>query len=359
MMEQSALRILSVADGMSWNRELLALPGYHALQTWQWGLVKSRFGWQMHPLRFLDGEKAVGQALLLTRNLPGLPWRLAYTPRGPLFPYEDADLTAALLSALQREARRRRALFLKIDPDIDPNSVAGRALRERLSASGWRFSPQQIQFRNTALLDLSADEGTLLAGMKQKSRYNVRLAARKGVRVEIGTEADFPAFYSLYQETAARDRFLIRPYAYYETAWRTFRRAGMGVLLLAFVPGEENAVAGLFLFLFGRKAWYMYGASSSRGRKLMPNYLLQWEAMRWAKAHGVVTYDLWGAPEQLTESDPMWGVYRFKIGLGATFREGLGAWDYPFHRSAYRLYLDALPRLLSFWRRVTGNAGRS
>ncbi len=357
-MSKHAFRVVQVKDGAAWNRALLTWPGYHALQTWQWGSVKCRFGWRMHPLRFLDGNKIVGQALLLTRNLPGWPWCLAYTPRGPVFPYANTDLAIALIGALQREARRRRALFLKIDPDIDPNSNAGHVLRDGLSSNGWRFSPQQIQFRNTAVLDLSSDEATLLAGMKQKSRYNVRLAMRKKVRVVVATEADFPLFYALYQETAARDRFLIRPYTYYETAWRTFRQAGMGVLLLASVPGEDDPVAGLFLFHYGHKAWYMYGASSAQGRKLMPNYLLQWEAIRWAKAHGVIEYDLWGAPDQLTESDPMWGVYRFKVGLGATFREGLGAWDYPFHRLPYRLYLDVLPRLLAFWRRAAGNAGR-
>ncbi len=346
------LQVIPITDAAAWNRALLQLPGYHALQTWQWGELKSQFGWQMHPLSFREEGKPVGQALLLTRQLPGLPWKLAYTPRGPIFPFQDIERSTQLLERLQEEARRRRALFLKIDPDVALDNENGQALREWLAAHGWRFSPQQIQFRNTALLDLSADDETLLARMKQKSRYNIRLAARKGVQVRPGDQGDFPSFYKLYEETAKRDGFLIRPYAYYETSWRLFLQEGMGMLLLAYLPAEKAPVAGIFLFLMDKKAWYMYGASSNRGRKYMPNYLLQWEAMRRVKANGVIHYDLWGAPEQLHEADPLWGVYRFKAGLGAVFRAGLGAWDYPFHKLPYRLYLDLLPRLLALRRRL-------
>jgi peptidoglycan pentaglycine glycine transferase (the first glycine) len=187
-----------------------------------------------------------------------------------------------------------------------------------------------------------------LAGMKQKTRYNVRLAARRGVTIRQATTADMELFYQLYTETSSRDGFIIRPAGYYHDAWASFMEQGRAQLLLAEVDGE--AVAGLMLFLFGSTAWYMYGASSDRHRKRMPNQLLQWEAIRQARAAGCSLYDLWGAPDQLDESDPMWGVTRFKLGLGGELARGLGAWDYAYNRPVYRLIAFAMPRYLALLR---------
>jgi lipid II:glycine glycyltransferase (peptidoglycan interpeptide bridge formation enzyme) len=184
--------------------------------------------------------------------------------------------------------------------------------------------------------------------MKQKTRYNVRLAGRRGVTVRQGDLSELDLFYRLYAETAKRDSFTIRAPEYYLDAWATFLERGQAHLLLAGLEGET--VAGLMLFTFGPVAWYMYGASSNRHRKHMPNQLIQWEAIRRAKASGCTLYDLWGAPDNLDESDPMWGVVRFKLGLGGQLARGLGAWDYPTSRLAYWLYTVAMPRYLGILR---------
>jgi lipid II:glycine glycyltransferase (peptidoglycan interpeptide bridge formation enzyme) len=115
------------------------------------------------------------------------------------------------------------------------------------------------------------------------------------------------------------------------------------------VDGE--AVAALIVFRFCGKAWYLYGMSRSLHREKMPNYLLQWEAMRRAKAAGCTVYDLWGAPEVFNESDPLWGVFRFKLGLGGVVHRTIGAWDLPIRPVLYRLYTHLLPRLLAIMRR--------
>jgi peptidoglycan pentaglycine glycine transferase (the first glycine) len=169
-----------------------------------------------------------------------------------------------------------------------------------LRARGWQPSAQPIQFANTVLLDLEHSEEDLLASMKSKSRYNTRLARRRGVTVRLGTGADLPLFFDLYAETAGRDGFPIRPRAYYLDAWASFLELGRARLLLAEVEGE--AVAGLILLLFGPTAWYMYGASSTRHRERMPNNLLQWEAIRQAQEAGCSpTACIW------TSSPAMWG----------------------------------------------------
>ena len=348
-------------DREAWNRGLLRFPTPHVLQTWEWGEVKAQTGWRAFPLVLKREAEVVGQALLLRRPVPFTPLGLGYVPKGPVVDWEDQEAVDATLRALVRVAHRLRLLFLKIDPDVDPDTPAGRHVLATLQTLGWRFSPQQIQFRSTVLVDLTGDEDDLLARMKSKWRYNIRLARRRGVTVRRGTEDDLPVFYGLYEETARRDGFLIRPYGYYEYTWRHFMARKMAVLLLA--EREGQTVAGLMLFLFGRRAWYMYGASrGGEARRHMPNHLLQWEAMQVARARGCTVYDMWGAPDELVDTDPMWGVYRFKAGFGGRFQRWIGAWDYPVYPTLYGLYAHILPRVmhtLSRWQTQVRRAVRA
>ncbi|MFC2030201.1 lipid II:glycine glycyltransferase FemX [Chloroflexota bacterium] len=369
--EAGALVCREVAEAGEWDELLRALPDAHILQSWTWGQFKARHGWSATRLVFLEGGLPVAAASVLQRKLPRLPISILYVSKGPAIAWDDTVRARRLLAELEHLARRRRALFIKIDPDVyyheDSGSATGaqeevdRVLLRAASASqmarilterGWCPSDEQIQFRNTVLLDLQKPEEELLAAMKQKTRYNIRLASRKGVTVCKGTSEDMGTFYRLYSETAERDGFLIRPFDYYVDAWGSFLERDMAHLLLAKVEGE--ATAGLILFTFGPTAWYMYGASSNRHRKLMPNNLLQWEAIRQAKSAGSTLYDLWGAPDHLDESDPMWGVVRFKLGLGGRLVRGLGAWDYATNRLAYHSYTTIMPRYLNWLRRRAG-----
>jgi lipid II:glycine glycyltransferase (peptidoglycan interpeptide bridge formation enzyme) len=153
----------------------------------------------------------------------------------------------------------------------------------------------------------------------------------------------------MYVETGARDGFLVRPFTYYRAIWERLLAGGLAHLLLAELEGTP--IAGLILFRFGPTAWYFYGASTSRDRELMPNHALQWAAMRWAKSLGCTRYDWWGAPDALDESDPMWGVYRFKQGFGGEIVPWIGAWDYPVSPLLYWLYTVAMPRIMERMRR--------
>ncbi len=293
---------------------------------------------------------------MLRRRLRPLSFTILYVPKGPCLDAADAPSVERMLDALEALARRERALFVKIDPDLplscgldEPvDSPPGVAFRDRLAARGWRFSADQIQFRNTVLLDLAPDEDALLAAMKQKTRYNIRLAARRGVTVRAGGPADFDLLAAMYAETAARDGFAIRPAAYYQDAWQTFADAGMGHLLLAEFDGRP--LAAVFLVSDGERAIYMYGASTDEERQRMPNYLLQWEAIRWARAQGCTTYDFWGAPDTFDERDRLWGVWRFKAGFEGRVVRHLGAWDYAPRPLLYHLYAVLMPRYLDWLR---------
>ncbi|MCU0487820.1 MAG: peptidoglycan bridge formation glycyltransferase FemA/FemB family protein [Anaerolineales bacterium] len=370
-----------MSSSRSWNEQISHLPGAHVLQSSQWGEVKNRFGWQAaHYLWIRAGEQTTPRmtalhdlaadtvsqvdaaAMILTRAIHflGLSIKVMYVPKGPLLDWQHADLRRQVLSDLAGLARRQRALFIKIDPDIPlgagwpglPASRAdesGQAILSELAKTGWRESEEQIQFRNTVLLDLRLSEAELLANMKPKTRYNLRLAERKGVLIRLGTPADLPLLYQMYAETSLRDGFVIRSEEYYHAVWLTFLQAGLAEILIA--EADNEPVAALILFSFSQTAWYLYGMSRQAQREKMPNYLLQWRAIQRAKERGCQVYDLWGAPDRLDETDPMWGVYRFKEGLGGQLVRHIGAWDLPVQPRGYWLYTQALPKILNFMRR--------
>ena len=329
-----------VTDPSLWNTTLAALPYRHVLQTWEWGQFKGRWGWTP---RYFVNEEHTAAALVLRRTVSPLKLSILYVPKGPALDYRDAALADRVLDDLVEVARRDRALFIKIDPDLPQPD------RAILLDRGWRYSAEQIQFRNTMLIDLTHSEDELLAAMKPKTRYNVRLAQKKGVTIRLGDLSDLDLLYAMYAETAQRDGFIIRPIAYYRDAWGSFIRSGLAQPLIAEV--DQQAVAGLILFRFADRAWYMYGMSRNLHRDKMPNHLLQWEAMRWSKMQGCTVYDLWGAPDELNENDSMWGVYKFKEGLGAEFVPHVGAYDFVTSRAGYWLYTQAMPRVLNMMRR--------
>lgn len=343
----SPLYLLEEARG--WNARVLGLPHPHFLQSYQWGEIKRAHGWRPQRLVWEGGAAGV---LLRQRG----PFRVAYAPRGPLADWDDPQAWEEALERLETLGRGSGALFLKIDPDLPAGHPAEDALRRRR----WRPSAEQVQFRNTLLVDLAPAEEELLAGMKPKTRYNLRLAMRRGVEVRSGEGEDLRVFYRMYRETAARQGFPIRPWEYYRTVWQTFLEAGMAALFVAWREGQP--LAGLFAVAFGPRSYYFHGASREEGREHMPSHLLQWEAMRWSRARGCAVYDLWGAPDELSERDPMWGVYRFKEGFGGRLFRGTGAWDLALRPAAAWLYRQVVPRLLALSRRrqllEAGGGGR-
>ncbi|MEW6241388.1 MAG: peptidoglycan bridge formation glycyltransferase FemA/FemB family protein [Chloroflexota bacterium] len=368
-----------------WNQLIASLPNPHFLQTYEWGQVKAKYGWTpLYAVWGANGEFKVesdyenlssfvfpvaAAALILKRIVPirGFAAKLSilYSPKGPLLDWNDTSLRSRVLNDLQSFAKRQGAIFLKLDPDVvlgmgvpgaedAAEDANGQAVVSELKGRGWVFSSDQIQFKNTVLIDLSASEDEMLARMKQKTRYNIRLAEKKGVAVRVGNIGDLPMLYRMYAETSVRDGFVIRDEGYYQTAWQTFMQSATvhgqpsTVPLIAEVNGEP--IAGLFLFMFAGRAYYVYGMSRDEHREKMPTYLLQWEAMKRAKAAGCTVYDLWGAPDEFTENDSLWGVYRFKEGLGGRVVRTLGAWDFAPNKFWYKMYAEVMPRVLDIMR---------
>jgi peptidoglycan pentaglycine glycine transferase (the first glycine) len=383
-------------ENNGWNSLISNLPNPHFLQTYEWGQVKAKYGWrpiyivwdkegkvrQEKDLTHLSSFVSIPSAacMILKRTIPmgGMSARLSilYAPKGPLLDWTNESLKNQVLNDLQAFAKKEGAIFLKIDPDVvlgkgipssqdDVIDSGGQAVMSELKRRGWRYSGDQIQFKNTVLIDLSPSEEELLARMKQKTRYNIRLAEKKNVVLRVGKLDELPMLYKMFAETSVRDRFVIRDEGYYKTVWQTFIANESSAIselqspitnpqfpfaepLIAEVNHEP--VAAIFVFYFAGRAYYVYGMSRDTHREKMPTYLLQWEAMKRAKAKGCNVYDLWGAPDVFNESDSMWGVYRFKEGLGGKVVRTLGAWDFAPNPFWYKLYSEILPRILDVMR---------
>jgi len=323
----------AITDDSRWDGLLAEMPNAHFLQSSAWLRFKAAYGWTAQRYRITGSAGELGYAAVLTRRL-GRTFTVAYVPRGPLLLQPRPDSLVESLARLEPLARRQRWLMLKVDPELWDADVHW--ARASLQARDWRPG-EAVQFRNTVQLPLTGTEDDLLAAMKPKTRYNVRLAMRRGVSVRPLDAGELHLAFDLYRQTALRDGFIVRPRSYYEHLWRSLMDAGMGVVLAAELDGQLLAL--LVAVAYGHNCWYFHGASGEEGRSHMPTYLLQWEAMRWGRARGCSTYDLWGAPESPDDpDDDMAGVLRFKLGFGGQFRDGLGAWDYAPSPLLYRLY---------------------
>jgi peptidoglycan pentaglycine glycine transferase (the first glycine) len=328
----------------TWDDFVTRHPRGHLLQTSDWGALKGQFGWEAQLVTWHKGDALAAGAQVLYRWLPGGRFfSVAYVPRGPVVDWDDPAAVRAILSQLTAEARKHRAIFVRIEPGLAEEE---RTMPDRLLGEmGFHTVRRTIQPRRTVLVDISGGEDGILGRMKQKTRYNIRLAGRKGVVVRLGGRDDLPAFTQLVQVTGGRQDFGVHSPAYFRAAYDQFSADDRVGLLLAEYEGRP--LAGLMVFALGETAWYLYGASSDEERQRMPAYLLQWEAMRWARAKGCTHYDLWGVPDEdeetleaefLDRSDGLWGVYRFKRGFGGRLIRWAGAYDRVFNRPLYWLF---------------------
>ncbi|MGI6533862.1 MAG: lipid II:glycine glycyltransferase FemX [Peptococcia bacterium] len=362
-------RLLNAEEKEYYNRFVLSAPKGHILQSWEWGELKGKGEWQPYRMiveRVGEGESQeptpVAAISILARQIPLLGKQIFYAPRGPVGDIHDAALMDFLFAEVRKLAQEKGAVFLKIDPDIrlDDKEFLEYLKTRRFKAAGQAEGFEGIQPKFVFRLDLSPDLDTLFSNFHSKTRYNIRLSTKKGVTVKENCNIGYlPVFYEILKETAERDKFLIRPYHYFEDMWNTLAPAGFLRLFMAYY--EERPIAGTLAFLFGDKAWYIYGASSNRDRRVMPNYLLQWTMIQWAKVSGCKMYDFRGVSGNLSEDNPLYGLYRFKKGFNGDFTEFVGEYDLVFKPFAYRLwtileplYQKNIRRLIALKKKLRG-----
>ena len=313
-----------------WDQFLTKFPDAHLLQMGEWGELKKDFGWK--PVRIVSASVGVQ---ILFRRLP-LGFTIGYMPK-PVDSGQLAVDSESFWSEVNSICKKNRAVFLKFEPDAWDSTF-------RIPHSAFRISPHNIQPPRTITLEIQDSEEDILARMKPKCRYNIRLAEKKGVTVRAW--GDVPAFHEMMTVTGGRDGFGVHSKEYYQRAYELFHPKGTCELLVAEYEGKP--LASLMVFANAKRAWYVYGASNNEERNRMPTYLLQWEAIRWAKARGCEEYDLWGVPDEDEETleaqfesrhDGLWGVYRFKRGFGGQLKRAVQALDRVYNPLLYKIYL--------------------
>jgi peptidoglycan pentaglycine glycine transferase (the first glycine) len=324
-LQTETMPIVSLTD---WNHFLAQYPDAHLLQTGEWGELKSAFGW--NPVRIISGDLGVQ---ILFRNLP-LGFTIGYIPKAVI---SNQSISEQFWNEIDSACKSHRAIFLKLEPDSWDSEFI-------LHPSSFIISKHNIQPPRTIIIDIRGSDDEILAKMKQKTRYNIRLAEKKGVTARAWD--DIASFHKMMLVTGGRDGFGVHSLEYYRRAYELFHPKGMCEILVAEYEGKF--LATLFVACNGNRAYYLYGASTDEERNRMPTYLLQWEAMRWAKARGCEEYDLWGVPDEdeatleanfETRRDGLWGVYRFKRGFGGELRRAVQAMDRVYNPLLYWTYL--------------------
>jgi lipid II:glycine glycyltransferase (peptidoglycan interpeptide bridge formation enzyme) len=337
-----------------WNQFLRRFPDAHILQTTEWGEFKSAFGWKASWVISSQGSE-IGAQVLLRSIFPGIT--MAYIPKGPIFSpagFKGDSSWKPFWKDVDILCRRKKVAFLKVEPDFWIKKESYNPVKNEnppISNDpgiyqipvGFIQSESTVQPRRTIVLDIDDNDTVILGQMKQKTRYNIKLAQKH--KVETLPSDDIDNFYNMMEITGNRDQFAIHSLAYFKKVYSIFHL--QKACQLFFARHGDDLLAGMIVFKHGKRAWYFYGASNNHKRELMPTYALQWEAIRWARAQGCLEYDLWGIPdydldfleaEFAHRQDQLWGVYRFKRGFGGEVRRAAGAWDRVYNPLIYKIY---------------------
>ncbi len=332
------VREAAAQDREQYDRFVAYHPTGSVLQSWEWGTLKERQHWRAVRLLARDGlGRLCGAASVLWRPLP-VGGAILYLPRGPVLNFHDSRLLDAMTSALRRLGERQHAVLCKIDPYISPpDPLLVRALKVRGFVTGHRRGHfEGMQPRFNVVVPLTGGADTVLSHCHAKTRYNIRLATRRGVQVRRGRREDLASFHHLLMITCARNGFAERSLCYFTDVWDALAPTGHMELYLA-SAAEHDLAAGI-LFLFGNKAVYAYGASGNEHREHMAPYALQWVMIQRALERGCTSYDMTGVPRRLQENEPGYGLYRFKRGFWSEVSEFVGEMDLPLHPARYRLW---------------------
>ena len=298
------------------NSFLLNQKHAQFVQSWEWGEFQKSFGRKVVRLGFYEHGNLIF-ALNLIKNQFPLGLNYFYSPRIGIKHLSEDQLNS-VFSEIAESTKKEKVTFFRFDP------------RSKLPATRFQYPLKKtihVQPPKTLILDLGKSEDELLSGMHQKTRYNVRLARRKGVKVRETGESEFSKWWEIMEETKNRDQFRLHKKRYYE------KMLSIDFIKLLVAEYDGKIIAGNIISLFGDMVTYVHGGSSNQYRNVMAPYLLQWEAIKQAKEKGVDYYDLNGIDEK------MWpGVTRFKKGFGGEEINYPGTFDLVFNKNKYQLY---------------------
>lgn len=304
-------------------------------QSSYWPRVKE--GWEWAGIISRGADELIRGAMgVLIQHLPALHTAFLYAPRGPVCDLHDAEVLQDLKSGVDVLAEKYHAHSFKCDPDVLASDETFLELMKEMGfvriAGPTGFETIQARFNYRLYLN-GRDEASLLENLTQKTRYNVRLAQRKGVEIRVCGQEHVGDFWRLMQVTGERDGFNIRPQEYFSRmldALGDHARLYMGFY-------QDVPICGALTTNYAGKTCYVYGASDNAHRNVMPNYLMQWEMIRWAVETNCAVYDFQGVSGDMDESNPMYGLYRFKRGFGGQLDELAGEFDYVYHPAVKKM----------------------
>ena len=305
----------------------------HPLQSWSWGEFRKAMGKRVIRLGEFDGKQIKSGWQMTIHPILRTGYSVGYLPKTGL-------PTRETMKALAEVAVKERMLFVKLEPNV-------RATQENISK--WQMvinegkyqtwlSPKPLFTKYSFQLKLNKSEEALLTAMHGKTRYNIRLAKRKGVEVRIDNSAKaIEKYLALTAETTKRQQYFAHDRSYHKKMWQVMKASGIANLIVA--TYENKILTTWILFVLNGIAYYPYGASTRENREVMANNLVMWEAIKWAKAQGCQIFDMWGSlgPEP-DKNDPWYGFHRFKAGYGAELVEFLGSYDLVINEPGYKLY---------------------
>jgi lipid II:glycine glycyltransferase (peptidoglycan interpeptide bridge formation enzyme) len=333
------MEIITITDSKKWTDFLTATPGASGLEflvSPQWAEIMAREWKTVLPLAATDGSGNLSALFCLIKESLPVGFFYWYAPRGPIFKEgiseeEATEITQAVI--LKLKADYPKSVFLKIEP---AQNVLPSGKEDNIKL----VSAPDIQPQKTLVLDLKIEAENLLATMHQKTRYNIRLAEKKGVKIVLGGPADFNEFWRLMSMTSERDGFRIHNQKHYQN----LLAAPADFIQLFFAQYEGQKIATALVCSFGTQVTYLHGASDNKYRNVMAPYLLQWEIIKQAQVSGATIYDFYGVNEK------KWpGVTRFKLGFGGEIREYFGVFDIVLRSGIYQLY-QGLKKIKRLWR---------
>ena len=331
------MRLLEEKDREEYKKFLESHDRCNFQQSLEWGNVKT--SWKKEVILSEDKDgKIRGSLCVWIRKIP-IFGNIMYSARGPVCDLYDEEIIKDLVEGSNLLAKKYKAFVLRVEPDV---LKSDEEFRKIILKNGFKIKDDskdfkdEIQPRFVFRLNLKGKtEDQIFAELHQKTRYNVRLATKKGVVIKEGTREDLKDFHNIMIETGERDNFIIRSLEYFEKMYDEMVPNHMK-LLMAY--HEDKPIAGIIPIMYGNKVWYLYGASSNKHRNLMPNYLLQWTMIQEAIKRGADMYDFRGVSGVVDESHPQYGLYRFKKGFNADFTEFIGEIFIPYKPLVYKMY---------------------
>lgn len=327
-------------------------PKGHFCQSEKWAMLKDN--WKHETVTAEDENGNIkGLMSILIRKMPVVPYTMMYAPRGPVCDVHDKETIAELTEKIRGLAKKYNAYVMKIDPDV---SVEDKEFMQIMSECGYKLQDtgknfEGIQPKFVFRLNVEGKtEEEVFSIFHTENRRKIRIARDKmGVEVKIGTRDDLPEFHKIMVETGLRDKFVVRSLEYFQKMYDVFAPENLR-LYCAYLDGEM--IAGTIAIHYGDKVWYLYGASSNEHRKAMPNYLLQWEMIKWAIEEKCRIYDFRGVSGDISEDNPLYGLYRFKKRFNGDFVEFVGEYELPLKPFISRIINKSLHTAIEIRRRL-------